>query len=252
VIAYTASDEAQACLARLILVPPATANGQARPCDAEILWRDAQRTEIREVRQVATNLATETILAAPFALDQTLRPRHWEVETRFTTAGALTTSTFRGPAINPPIQRWRVRYAGREDWIVRQADVSTRLTITEPYEARLDPASADTAEASARIELAESMRIWLDTWTNGGLTLEVDGLSLGSGQPRPTLAGLAGQWQTMRHGPVALSPGRHTISVRLSAPAATPTWVFGALLVDESGAPLTRCAQVADEPDSST
>ena len=245
VIACTARDEAQRQLAYLILVPPYAPDHQACACDAEILWRDMHLTSVTEIRQAVTGFETDTILPAPFALEPALQPHHWEVEVRFAAGEEHVTTTASGPYINPPIQRWSLRYAGQDSWSVLQADAASRLTITEPYEVRLDPHRASAAEASAIVELAESMPIWFDTWTHGALSLEIDGKALETSEPRPTLAGLAGPWQIVRFGPVTLSAGKHAIKARLTAPDESP-WVFGALLVDDAGAPVVRCAHVVE------
>jgi Glycosyl hydrolases family 31/Domain of unknown function (DUF5110) len=248
VVAFTASDEAQRHLARLVLVPPAARHHEARRCAAEILWRDIRHASVSETRDVVPDLKTEVIFTAPFALESTLQPRHWEVEARFATDGETVTTRFSGPYINPPIQRWHVRYAGHERWGVFQADTASRLTITEPYEARLDPQRALGAEARATIELADAMSLWFDTWTTGGLELEIDGKVLATGEPRPASAGLARPWQVIRFGPVTLAAGTHVVDVQLTAPA-EPPWVFGVLLVNDAGAPIVRCAQVFEMPE---
>jgi hypothetical protein len=244
---YTASDEAARQLAHLILVPPHNPDFQAQACDAQILWRDMQASGIIETRQSVTNLAAETILSAPFALDPTLQPHHWEVETRFITGKEEATTTYSGPYINPPIQRWRVRYAGREHWKMFLADAATRQTITGPYEVQLDPQVAPAAQARATIALADATSLWLDTWTNGSLALAVDGNVIATSEPRPTLAGLGRPWEVVRFGPITLAAGQHAIEVRLAAPEGGP-WVFGVLLVDEAGAPVVRCAHVIEVP----
>lgn len=251
VIAYTASDEAQRQLAHLILVPPYAPDLQARACDAEILWRDVHPTGITEIRQVVTDFKTETILPAPFTFDTTgttLQPHHWEVEARFATGDEAVTMTSRGPYINPPIQRWLLRYSGQDARSVFQSDAASRLTITEPYEVHLDPHRASIAEACAYIELTEAMPIRFDTWTNGSLSLEIDGNVLETSEPQLTLANLARPWPIARLGPVTLLAGKHTINVRLTAPDQS-SWVFGVLLVDDAGAPVVRCIQVADRPE---
>jgi len=150
-----------------------------------------------------------------------------------------------GPYINPPIQRWSLRYAGQERWSVVQADAASRLTITAPLDVHLDPHSAPAAEARAIIALAESMSVSFDTWTSGSLSLLVDGNMVETSAPQPTLAGLARQWQVVRFGPVTLPAGRHSITARLTAPVES-SWVFGVLLVDEMGAPVVRCAHVVE------
>ena len=247
VIACTASDEARRQLARVILVPPYAPDHRARACGAHILWRDVRYAGVTEVRHAVTDLRTETILTAPFVLDATLQPHHWEVEARFVTGDEDVTTTTRGPYINPPIQRWSLRYAGQDSWRVFQADTASRLTITEPYEVHLDPHRAPAAEASALIELAESVSVWFDTWTSGSLALEIDGKVLETTEPQPALAGQARPWQVLRCGPVTLAAGKHALRARLTAPDES-RWVFGVLLVDDAGAPLVRCAHVIEEP----
>jgi hypothetical protein len=248
-VAYTASNEARRQLAQLILVPPYGPDQEPRACDADIRWRDLQQTSATELRQRVTAFQTETMLTAPFALQPPPQSQQWEVEVRFACGDARVTTTVSGPAINPPIQRWRLRYAGQASWSVVQADAAARLTITEPYEVQLDPHQASTAEARVTIELAEATSIWFDTWTTGGLSLGIDEKVLEGGEPRPALAGLTRQWGVLRFGPVILSAGKHIITARLSAPEAAP-WVFGVLLADDAGAPLVRCTQVVDEPDT--
>jgi hypothetical protein len=94
------------------------------------------------------------------------------------------------------------------------------------------------------IELAEAMSISFDTWTNGSLSLSIDGIVLETSEPQPTLMGTARPWEIVRYGPVTLAAGKHTITTRLTAPEESP-WLFGVLLVDDTGAPVVRCAQVA-------
>jgi hypothetical protein len=247
VLAYTARDEAQRALARLILVPPYTPDGRARAYDADIVWRAIGHSGVTQVRQTLTGRSTETILAAPFTLDASLQPQQWEVETRMVSGAQSVSAVHRGPCINPPIQRWIVRYAGHESWRVVQADVATRLTISEPYEVPLDPRAAPSAEANATITVSEPMTICCDTWTNGSLSLEVDGHVLAADEPRATLAGVGRPWPVMRFGPLTLPAGQHTVTARLTAPEGSE-WMFGVLLVDDAGAPLIRCAQVTDGP----
>jgi alpha-glucosidase len=247
VLAYTARDEAQRALARLILVPPYTPDGRTRVYDADIVWRAIGHSGVTQVRQTLTDRSMETILAAPFALDASLQPQQWEVETRMVSGAQSVSAVHRGPCINPPIQRWIVRYAGHESWLAVQADVAARLTISEPFAIPLEPRAAPSAEASATITVSEPMTICCDSWTNGGLSLEIDGHLLETGEPRATLAGVARPWPVMRFGPLTLSAGQHTITARLTAPEG-PEWLFGVLLVDDAGAPLVRCAQVADGP----
>ena len=247
-IAYTASDEAQRQLAHLVVVPPYDARQQEQACDAEMLWRDVHHTDVTEVRQAMKDLTTEAIFTAPFALDSVLQPHHWEVETRFVIGEEEVTTTVAGTYINPPIQRWLVRYTGQDRWKVFQADAATRLSVTEPFEAQLDPHAAPSAEATSTIELASAMSIWLDTWTNGSLTLEIDGNVLETSERRPTVAGQSGPWPVQRFGPVALLAGQHTVQARLTA-SEGPTWVFGVLLVDDAEKPVVRCAQVIVSPE---
>ena len=246
VVAYTASDEAQRQLARALLIPPYDGDQQELPCAAETVWRDVRYEGVTEIGQAIPLLATEATLTAPFALESSLQPRRWEVETRFIMGDEEVTSLVRGPCINPPIQRWRVRYTGLATDDIVQADTASRLTITEPYEAHLDYQIASTAEASATIELAEPMTIRFDTWTNGFLSLNVDGHDIATDEQQPTLAGLARPWPVARSGPVVLIAGKHTITVRLAAPEGG-AWVFGVLMVDDSGEPVVRCAQVIDD-----
>ena len=249
VIAYTASNEARRQLARLILVPPYGPDQEPRSCDADIRWRDLHQTSVTELRQRVPAFQAEIMLTAPFTLVPPPQPQQWEVEVRFAAGDERVTTTIKGPVVNPPIQRWRLRYAGQARWSVVQADAAARLTITEPYEVQLDPHQSSAAEASATIELAEATSIWFDTWTTGGLSLGIDEKVLEGGEPRPALAGLTRQWEVLRFGPVMLSAGKHTITARLSAPEAAP-WVFGVLLVDDAGAPLVRCTQIVDGPDA--
>ena len=249
VISYTASDEAARQLARLILVPPYPLHRQPGAYDAQILWRDEYHASVVEYRQGVTSLETEVILTAPFALDPTLQPHHWEVEAHFAAGNDHVTTTSVGPYINPPIQRWNLRYAGQDRWSVLQADGAARLTITEPFEVQLDPNLASEAEASASIEFPASTTLWLDTWTNGSLSLGIDGKVLDTSEPHPAIAGLAHPWQVSRFGPVTLAAGKHTVRVWLTAPDG-PQWVFGVLLVDDTGAPLHRCAYTAGEQDT--
>ena len=244
-IAPTVGDEALREPARLVVVPPYTPDQQPRACDVELLWRETLPTGETEISQRLLHLAADTIMAAPFTLDASLQPRHWDVTARFladdgTEVAAMSAS---GSYANPPIQRWRVQYAGEDATSVLQADVATRLTITDPYEARLEPGRASLAEASASLRLAEATTLWLDAWTNGGLSLELDGEPLGAGVPQPTLLGQTRQWPVTRYGPLTLPAGKHVVTLRLTAPAAAaPSWVFGALLVDATGAPVVRCA----------
>jgi Glycosyl hydrolases family 31/Domain of unknown function (DUF5110) len=245
VIPYTASDEARQQLARVILVPPYSRTHHAGAWSAEILWREIHHRGMAERRQTVADLATEALLMAPFALPATVEPYHWEVDIRIVTAHASTTATYSGPYVNPPIQRWSLRYEGHERWRVVQADAAARLTITEPFEVHLDAGIAAAVEASASIELAETTSLWCDTWVNGGMAPAIDGHALKTGEPRPTLAGRAIQWPVTRFGPVTLTAGKHSITVHLVAPAASP-WLFGVLLLDATEAPLTRCAYVVD------
>jgi alpha-glucosidase len=246
VVAYSASDEAQRQLAHLILVPPHGPDQQPHACDAEVVWREEQFTSVTEVRQAVTGLRAETMLTAPLALDQALQPQHWSVEVRFAAGEEHVTTTASGPYINPPIQRWRLRYAGQETWSVAQAEAARRLTITEPFEVSLDAQVATEVEARAVVDVAESMSAWLDTWTNGKLSLEFDGKAVETSEPRREVAGLARAWPIWRYGPIRLEAGQHTISAQLTAPEAPASWGFGAVLVDESGAPVVRCAHVVE------
>ena len=198
-----------------------------------------------------SNLETEVVLTAPFALEPTMQPHHWEVEARFTIGGEQLTDIFRGPYINPPIQRWHLRYRGEENWSLLESDSAARFTITEPYEAQLDPTLAPSAEAETIVEFAGSMPVWFDTWTNGTLLLEIDGKLLQSGVSQPDLAGLTHPRPALRFGPVTVAAGTHVIKVRLNAPTAPDEslWVFGVLLVDDTGAPIYRCAYAMGEQD---
>jgi hypothetical protein len=247
VIAYTASAEATRQLARLLLVPPPSVVDRQLPtCDADILWRDVYHSSVMEFRQIVSHLETEMILTSPFTLDPSLQPHHWEIETRFTIGGESVTTISPGPYINPPIQQWSLRYTGQTHWNVQRADVAARPNIADPYEVQLDPRLASEAEATASIELARSMSVWFDSWTNGTLSLEIDGKWLKAGQPQPTLGGLAHPWQVLRFGPMSLSAGKHTIHVRLAAPGGSQ-WVFGVLLLDDDGSPIYQCAYTVEE-----
>jgi hypothetical protein len=247
-IAYTASDEAARQLARLILVPPIRADNQLTTCDADILWRDVFHSSVKEFRQVIALLEAETILSSPLSLEPSLQPHHWEVETRLAYGNECVTTISHGPYINPPIQRWSLRYAGQAHWAVHQADVATRANIAEPYEVQLDPSVSSGAEATSSIDLAQPISVYFDCWTNGALSLGIDGKWLQAGQPRPTLDGLARPWQVVRFGPVALSAGKHIVHVELAAPDG-PQWVFGVLLLGDDGAPVFRCTYIVDEPE---
>ncbi len=136
-----------------------------------------------------------------------------------------------------------------------QADTATRQTIEEPYEAQLDPRAALTAEARATLEFADLTSLWLDTWTNGSLSIAVDGKTVETSQLQPTLAGQARPWDVVRFGPVMLPAGQHVVEVQLTAPyvgdpltesGAVP-WNFGVLLVDDAGIPVVRCMQVTED-----
>ncbi len=129
----------------------------------------------------------------------------------------------------------------------RPADLAARPNIVDPFEVQLDPRLALEAEGIARIQLAQSMSVWFDSWTSGTLALKIDGKWLRAGQPQPTLIGLAHPWPVVRFGPVTLSAGTHSIHVRLAAPDG-PQWVFGVLLVDDDGAPLYRCTYSVEGP----
>ena len=236
VISYTVTQEAERQLARVVLVPP-----DRGPCDVEIRWRDDSPAAVSEFLQMVTNLRSEEIVTAPFTLDSTLQPHHLEIEVRFATPDRRLTAVYPGAYINPPVQLWNLRYAGQVEWTVVQADASTRPSIDEPFEVPLDPALAREADAFVTLELAESLLVWFDSWTSGMLSLDVDETTLESARPQPTLAGLTHPWQVMRYGPVQLTAGTHTLRVRLTAPEA-PEWVFGVLLVDDSGRPLWRCS----------
>jgi alpha-glucosidase (family GH31 glycosyl hydrolase) len=251
VIAYTASDEAQRQLARVIVVPPYAAGHQARAWDADILWREVRYAGVTEMHQTVSGLETEAILTAPFVLDATLQPQHWEIEARLVCGDDAVTTTARGPYINPPVQRWSVRYAGQDTWKMFQANAASRPMITEPYELHLDRRAATAAEASAVIELAEAMSISFDTWTNGSLSLGIDGIVLETSESQPTLMGTARPWEIVRYGPVTLAAGKHTVTTRLTAPEESP-WLFGVLLVDDTGAPVVRCAHVAADPEQAS
>jgi alpha-glucosidase len=251
VIAYTASDEAQRQLAHALLIPPYDATSQPTPCGAEVLWRTISHTGATVIRHSVAELRAETLLVAPFALGQShdaLQPQRWEAVVNFASGDVTLTETVHGPCANPPIQRWRVRYAGQRDWATLQADPATRLNITEPFDAALDGQVGASAQARVTIDLSAPQTLWLDTWTTGALALAVDGVALEDGAPRRTLAGRARPWPVARYGPLTLAAGRHTIETQLIAPDAG-TWVFGALLVDERGEPIARCAHVADEED---
>ncbi|MGH2518016.1 MAG: hypothetical protein ACRDHP_20425, partial [Ktedonobacterales bacterium] len=246
-IATTASDEAQRQLARLVLVPPYTADATAMACQATVVWRESRYEGATEVLQQIAAFSSEVTLVAPFALDPQLRSQRWEAQVQFDTGGELTTTTLSGPPIHPPIQRWRLRYAGREDWQVAQPDSASYRTITEPYNVPLDVTVAQAVEAVAVIALAEQATIWLDAWTNGGLTLAVDGVETDSvGEPRTELLGVERPWPVTRYGPVTLPAGVHTFTARVTAPDGS-VWVFGVLLVDGAGNPLVCCTHVLDE-----
>ena len=248
VITYTASDEAARQLAHLILVPPPVAHSPLLECRADIVWRDVFSSSVTEFHQVVAHLDTETILTSPFTLDPSPQPHRWEIETRIACGDEIVTTVSHGPCINPPIQQWSLRYAGQTHWTLQQADVATRANIADPYEVQLDPRVAGEAEATARIELDQPMSVWFDSWTNGTLSLGIDGKWLQSGQLQPTLDGLAHPWQPVRFGMVALSAGKHVVHVRLAAPDG-PQWVFGVLLLGEDGAPIYRCSYIVEEPE---
>lgn len=239
-ILYTASDDAQRQLGHLVLIPP----HDSLPWDVEVVWRDRRPHMVTETRQSVPNLSAETLLTTPFALDldAELQPRHWEVQTRFVKDNDTIVTTSGGPYINPLIQRWSVRYADDDQWHIRQADVAKRASITEPYEVNFDAHTASAAEAVATIELVEAAVVYFDTWTNGDLSLEIDGILLVDGELRPALAGYTRPGATVRYGPVALAAGQHSVRAQLSAPDG-PRWRFGVLLVDETGSPLICCTQ---------
>ena len=247
VITYTASDEATRQLAHVILVPPSDRKRQLPTSSADILWRDMYHASVTEQRQVVGLFETETILTSPISLDPSLQPHHWEIETRLAVGDKNVTTVSPGPYINPPIQRWNLRYAGQVHWNVQHADLAARPNIVDPFEVQLDPRLALEAEGVARIQLAQSMSVWFDSWTSGTLALKIDGKWLRAGQPQPTLVGLAHPWPVVRFGPVTLSAGTHSIHVRLAAPDG-PQWVFGVLLVDDDGAPLYRCTYSVEGP----
>lgn len=244
VIAYTASDDARRQLAHLLLVPPDAPRHDGLTWTAEVIWRDMQLDAVSETRQIVPDLKRETILTSPFevTLDTTLQPRHWDVQTRFTSGDNSVTTTFHGPYINPPIQHWNVRYAEEEHWRAVQADSTLRTSISEPYEVNLDDRTVSAAEATASIDLLESTLVWVDTWTNGELSLEIDGDHLIDGEPQPTLAGFTRPGKIVRYGPVVLAAGQHYIKVDLTAPDEA-RWRFGVLLLDEKKAPLLCCIQ---------
>ncbi len=64
---------------------------------------------------------------------------------------------------------------------------------------------------------------------------------LETGVTQPTLAGLAHPWPVSRFGPLTLPAGKHTIKVQLATTEGSE-WVLGVLLVDDTGAPMHRCA----------
>ncbi len=138
VITYTASDEATRQLAHVILVPPYDLERQLPTSSADILWRDMYHSSVTEQRQVVDSLETETILTSPITLDPSLQPHHWEIETRLAVGDKNVTTISPGPYINPPIQRWNLRYAGQVHWNVLQADVAARTNIADPFEVQLD------------------------------------------------------------------------------------------------------------------
>ncbi len=245
VLAFTASDEAQRNLGDLILVPPYGPDGQVRSCDAEILWRNVSHAGVAEVRQLMLAMAAESVVTAPFALDPTMQPQHWDVDVRFWVGEQDVRTTSSGPYISPAVQQWAVHYAQREGWSVFKAGATTHPTITEPFDVHLDLAGGP-AEARVTIELAEATTVCFDTWTNGRLSLAIDGKPLDIGEPRLQVAGLARPWPVTRFGPVTLAAGKHDVVAHLAAPA-EPPWVFGVLLVDQFGAPLVRCAQIVED-----
>jgi hypothetical protein len=96
------------------------------------------------------------------------------------------------------------------------------------------------------VDVAESTWVWVDAWTNGNLSLEIDGKAVETSEPRQEVAGLARALPVWRFGPVTLAAGQHTITAQLTATEAPGSWGFGAALVDESGAPLVRCVHVVE------
>ncbi len=245
VIANTARDEAQRQLGRLILVPPYGPDGKPQASEAEVVWQHVNHAGMTEISQRMPAFSAATTLEVPFVLDPTSQAQHWEVATRFVAGGERVTENYSAPYLHPPIQRWDVRYAGRAGWIKVRADLASSPNVADPFSAVLHADVASRAEAAADIVLTEPTTIAFDTWTSGTLSLEVDGQTLGGGEPRATLAGLARHWPVKRKGPLTLGAGIHRIKVQLAAPE-SGQWVFGVLLVGMDGLPLLQCKQLVE------
>lgn len=192
------------------------------------------------------DLTAETILTAPFGFDEDLQPRRLELTTIYDVGERRLTSTYRGPCVNPPIQRWSVRYHDQASWQVYEPESSSRLNVTEPFSLHLSAQATATAQARACLDLPVATTLLIDTWTTGSLTLSVDGVRPEASRRQTTLAGLARPWPIERLGPIPLAAGRHEIEVQLVGPE-IGSWIFGALLMDETGKPLARCAYAPDD-----
>lgn len=236
--AHTAADGA-VTLGQVLLVPPYAADGQARPCDAALIWRHSHAQSATKIVQTYRDLSAATLVPVPFTLAPTLQPQQWSCDVRFTAGDEQREVVLRGPDLQPPIQSWQVRYDGQTTWTAFRADLVPRTNLTDPFTALLATEQALTAEATAAIDLAEATTLAFDTWASGPLVITVDGATLDGGTPQPTLAGLARHWPVTRFGPHPLTAGRHIISVQLVAPASGP-WLFGVLLVGADGLPLMR------------